>query len=392
MKVKPADRTCTVQEYYFSTKLKQIEVMRSSGIDIINLGIGSPDMAPSENTVNRLIEEVRKPNVHGYQSYTGAYALRKAFSEWYLRYFNVKLNPDNEILPLIGSKEGIMHISMAFVNQGDEVLVPDPGYPSYASVTNLVSGIVRTYDLKEEDSWLPDFDILEDSDLNKVKLMWINYPHMPSGTRGSRILFERLVLFAHKHNILLCNDNPYSFILNNDYQSILNVDGAKEVALELNSLSKSHNMAGWRLGMVAGHEEYIKSILRVKSNMDSGMFLPIQLAAAEALSNPQGWYDEINSVYKSRRKVAEEIMEALGCTFNPEQTGLFLWGRIPDTIESCESFTDDLLQKASLFITPGSIFGKNGERYVRISLCSNEETLLKAKKRAVKFQQQLYIP
>ncbi len=392
MKVKPADRTCTVQEYYFSTKLKQIEVMRSSGIDIINLGIGSPDMAPSENTVNRLIEEVRKPNVHGYQSYTGAYALRKAFSEWYLRYFNVKLNPDNEILTLIGSKEGIMHISMAFVNQGDEVLVPDPDYPSYASVTNLVSGIVRAYDLKEEDSWLPDFDILEDSDLSKVKLMWINYPHMPSGTRGSRILFERLVLFAHKHNILLCNDNPYSFILNNDYQSILNVDGAKEVALELNSLSKSHNMAGWRLGMVAGHEEYIKSILRVKSNMDSGMFLPIQLAAAEALNNPPGWYDEINSVYKKRRKVAEGIMEALGCTFNPEQTGLFLWGRIPDTIESCELFTDDLLQKASFFITPGSIFGKNGERYVRISLCSNEETLLKAKERAVKFQQQLYIP
>lgn len=391
MKVKPADRTCTVQEYYFSTKLKQIEVMRSSGIDIINLGIGSPDMAPSESTVNRLIEEVRKPNVHGYQSYTGAYALRKAFSEWYLRYFNVKLNPDNEILPLIGSKEGIMHISMAFVNQGDEVLVPDPGYPSYASVTNLVSGIVRTYDLKEEDSWLPDFDILEDSDLSKVKLMWINYPHMPSGTRGSRILFERLVLFAHKHNILVCNDNPYSFILNNDHQSILNVDGAKEVALELNSLSKSHNMAGWRLGMVAGHEEYIKSILRVKSNMDSGMFLPIQLAAAEALNNPPGWYDEINSVYKRRRKVAEGIMEALGCNFNPEQTGLFLWGRIPERIESCELFTDDLLQKASLFITPGSIFGKNGERYVRISLCSNEETLLKAKERAVKFQQQLYI-
>ena len=280
---------------------------------------------------------------------------------------------------------------MAFVNQGDEVLVPDPGYPSYASVTNLVSGIVRTYDLKEEDSWLPDFDILEDSDLSKVKLMWINYPHMPSGTRGSRILFERLVLFAHKHNILVCNDNPYSFILNNDHQSILNVDGAKEVALELNSLSKSHNMAGWRLGMVAGHEEYIKSILRVKSNMDSGMFLPIQLAAAEALNNPPGWYDEINSVYKRRRKVAEGIMEALGCNFNPEQTGLFLWGRIPERIESCELFTDDLLQKASLFITPGSIFGKNGERYVRISLCSNEETLLKAKERAVKFQQQLYI-
>jgi LL-diaminopimelate aminotransferase len=381
MKVKPADRTGSVQEYYFSAKLKQIAEMQRSGADIINLGIGSPDMAPSENTVSRLIEEVQKPGVNGYQSYTGVPELRNAFAGWYLRYFNVKLDPDTEILPLIGSKEGIMHISMAFVNPGDEVLVPDPGYPAYASVTNLVGGIVRTYDLTEADGWLPDFNTLEDSDLRKVKLMWVNYPHMPSGTKGSPVLFERLVSFAHKHNILICNDNPYSFILNNEYQSIFYADGAKEVALELNSLSKSHNMAGWRIGMVAGHKEYIKSIIKVKSNMDSGMFLPIQLAAAEALNNTEEWYNQINSVYRNRRIFAEEIMETLGCSFNHDQTGLFLWGRIPENVESGISFTDDLLENAHLFITPGSIFGKNGERYIRISLCSNEETLKKAKER-----------
>ena len=385
MKVKSADRTKIVEEYYFSTKLKQIDELRSSGIDIINLGIGSPDMAPPGNVINRLTEEVRKANVHGYQSYNGVFALRKSFTEWYLKYFNVKLDPDNEILPLIGSKEGIMHISMAFVNPGDEVLVPDPGYPTYSSVTNLVGGIVRTYDLNEKNGWLPDFNILEKSDLSKVKMMWVNYPNMPSGTRGSQILFERLVFFASKHNILLCNDNPYSFVLNNDYQSILYVDGAKEIALELNSLSKSHNMAGWRIGMVAGHKDYIKSILKVKSNMDSGMFLPMQLAAAEALNNPPGWYEKNNAVYTRRRKIAEEIMETLGCSFNPEQTGLFVWGRIPKKIKSCEAFTDRLLEKAHLFITPGFIFGKNGEKYLRISLCANEETLLKAKERAANF-------
>jgi LL-diaminopimelate aminotransferase len=385
MKVKPADRTSIVREYYFSTKLKQIEEMRKSGAVVINLGIGSPDMAPSGNTINRLIETVQKTDVHGYQSYTGVFALRKAFSDWYFKYFNVSLDPDSEILPLIGSKEGIMHISMAFVNPGDEVLVPDPGYPSYAAVTNIAGGIVRTYDLKEEDGWLPDFNTLEDSDLSKIKMMWVNYPHMPSGTGGSLILFERLISFAHKHHILLVNDNPYSFILNKEYQSVLKVDGAKEIALELNSLSKSHNMAGWRIGMVAGQKEYINCILKVKSNMDSGMFLPIQLAAAEALNNAEDWYDKINIVYRRRRIIAEEIMDILGCKFNPEQAGLFLWGRIPESVINCETFTDDLLQKVHLFITPGFVFGKNGERYVRISLCSNEETLLSAKERVLKF-------
>lgn len=381
MKVKPANRTDTVQEYYFSAKLKQIAEMRRSGFDIINLGIGSPDMAPSDSTVSRLIEEVQKPGVNGYQSYTGVPELRKAFAGWYLRYFNIELDPDSEILPLIGSKEGIMHISMAFVNPGDEVLVPDPGYPAYESVTNLVGGIVRKYDLTEADGWLPNFNILEGSDLSRVKLMWVNYPHMPSGTPGSSALFERLVSFAHKHNILICNDNPYSFILNNEYHSILYSDRAKEVALELNSLSKSHNMAGWRIGMVAGHKEYIESILKVKSNMDSGMFLPIQLAAVEALNNTDEWYNQINSVYRKRRIIAGQIMETLGCSFNHNQAGLFLWGRIPDDADSCISFTDGVLQKSHLFITPGSIFGKNGERYIRISLCSNEETLERAKER-----------
>jgi LL-diaminopimelate aminotransferase len=381
MRIEPAGRTCSVQEYYFSAKLRQIEEMRKSGLDVINLGIGSPDMPPSENTLKRLTDEAGKNTVHGYQSYSGSPELRKAFSEWYLRYFNVKLEPVSEILPLMGSKEGIMHISMAFINSGDEVLVPDPGYPTYSSATRLVGGTVRTYDLTEENNWLPDFNSLEDSDLSMVKMMWVNYPHMPSGVPGSHLLFDRLVHFADKHNILLCNDNPYSFILNNDHKSILGSDGAKDIALELNSLSKSHNMAGWRIGMVAGHSSYISTVLKVKSNMDSGMFLPLQLAAAEALHNPEEWYINLNSVYKRRRIIAEEILRILGCSFNPGQTGLFLWGRTPEDLSGGVQLADNLLEKANVFITPGIVFGKNGERYVRISLCNKEETLVKAKER-----------
>ncbi len=381
MKVEPAERTRSVQEYYFSQKLKQIEQMRKAGADIISLGIGSPDQAPSENTINRLSAEAIKPTVHGYQSYIGIPSLRKAFAEWYKIYFMVDLNPDNEILPLMGSKEGIMHISMAFVNEGDEVLVPDPGYPTYSSVTKLVGGKVRYYELAEENGWLPNLDELEKTDLSGVKLMWVNYPHMPTGTRGSVKLFEELVSFAMKHNILIVNDNPYSFILNNDYQSILSVDGAKECSLELNSLSKSHNMAGWRVGMVAGHSEYITSILKVKSNMDSGMFMPMQLAAVEALSNPPSWYDKVNEVYSSRRKIVESIMDTLGCEYNNKQVGLFLWGRIPKEIINCELYVEELLTKAHVFLTPGFIFGSKGDRYIRISLCANETNLLEAKKR-----------
>jgi hypothetical protein len=381
MKVKPADRTGKVQEYYFSQKLAQIDRMRKEGADIINLGIGSPDQPPSESTIEGLVKEARKATSHGYQSYTGIPALRKSFSEWYKKYFNVELNPDNEILPLMGSKEGIMHISMAFVNPGDEVLIPDPGYPSYSSATKLVDGVVKKYDLNEESGWFPDIEALEQSDLSRVKLMWINYPHMPSGTTGSIALFEKLVAFSQKHNILLCNDNPYSFILNREYHSLLAVDGARETALELNSLSKSHNMAGWRIGMVAGHSENIRNVLKVKSNMDSGMFLPMQMAAVEALNNPDSWYESVNNVYYRRRKIVEEIMEILNCRYEKSQVGLFVWGRIPETVSNCEMYIEEILNKTHVFITPGFIFGENGERYIRISLCANEKRLEEAKER-----------
>jgi LL-diaminopimelate aminotransferase len=384
MKVKPADRTGKVQEYYFSQKLAQIDRMRREGADIINLGIGSPDQAPSESTIATLISYATRTNSHGYQSYTGVPALRKAFSEWYGKYFHVMLDPDKEILPLMGSKEGIMHISMAFVNPGDEVLIPDPGYPTYSSVTSLVGGVIRKYDLEEKSGWLPDIKALEKSDLSRVKLMWINYPHMPTGTRGSVKLFEQLVDFAGRHNILLCNDNPYSFILNKEYHSVLQVEGAKEIAIELNSLSKSQNMAGWRVGMVAGNSEYIREILKVKSNMDSGMFLPMQMAATEALNNPESWYDRVNEIYRKRRKIVEEIMDLLNCVYDKNQVGLFLWGRIPDSIKSCEEYIENILNMTHVFITPGFIFGDNGERYIRISLCASEERLSEAKKRLEK--------
>jgi len=386
MKVKPADRTNSVQEYYFSQKLAQIDKMRSEGADIINLGIGSPDQPPSESTIESLVINARKPTSHGYQSYTGIPALRQAFADWYKKYFSVDLNPDNEILPLMGSKEGIMHISMAFVNPGDEVLVPDPGYPTYSSVTNLVNGIVRKYALKEKNGWLPDLEALEQSDLSKVKLMWINYPNMPTGTKGSMALYDKLVAFCNKHTILLCNDNPYSFILNKEYLSLLAADGAKETSLELNSLSKSHNMAGWRIGMVAGNSEYIKNILKVKSNMDSGMFQPMQMAAVEAINNPESWYNTVNSVYIRRRKIVEEIMEILNCRFEKSQVGLFVWGRIPDEIIKCEMYIEEILSLAHVFITPGFIFGENGERYLRISLCANEKRLTEAKERLIKLK------
>jgi aspartate/methionine/tyrosine aminotransferase len=381
MIVKPADRTETVQEYYFSQKLAQIDKMRREGSDVINLGIGSPDQPPSGNTVSALIDEANKPTSHGYQSYSGIPALRKSFADWYARYFHVALNPDNEILLLMGSKEGIMHISMAFVNPGDEVLIPDPGYPTYSSVTNLVGGIVRKYDLTEENGWLPDLKSLEKSDLSRVKLMWVNYPNMPTGAKGSLDLFEKLVAFSKKHRILLCNDNPYSFILNNKYISLLGVDGAKECVLELNSLSKSHNMAGWRIGMVAGQSDYIKTILKVKSNMDSGMFLAMQKAAIEALNNQDAWYGLINSVYSKRRRIVEEIMNLLQCKYDKSQVGLFIWGRIPENIPDCESYVENILMKSLVFITPGFIFGTNGERYIRISLCATEEKLNEARKR-----------
>jgi len=381
MKVKPAKRTNSVKEYYFSQKLRQIDQMRMMGADIINLGIGSPDQPPSNNTIRRLAEEASKADAHGYQSYIGIPDLRKAFAAWYKKYFRVELDPDSEILPLMGSKEGIMHISMAFVDQCDDVLIPDPGYPTYSSVTNLIGGNIKYYDLDEKQGWMPDLDKLEATDLSRTKLMWINYPHMPTGALGSLKLFEKLVGFALRHNILLCNDNPYSFILNNDYISILSVDGARETALELNSLSKSHNMAGWRIGMLAGHKDYISSILKVKSNMDSGIFRAMQLAAVEALDNPDSWYDSVNSYYRRRRTIVESIMDLLNCKYDKNQAGLFVWGRIPEEIKSCEQYVEDILDKAHVFITPGFIFGKNGNRYIRISLCANEKTLTESLKR-----------
>lgn len=385
MKVKPADRASSVQEYYFSSKLRQIDQMRNSGIDVINLGIGSPDQPPSERTVRRLAEEAAKPNVHGYQSYSGSPVLRKAMADWYQKYFGVSLDPEGEIMPLIGSKEGIMHISMAFVNPGDEVLIPDPGYPTYASATSLAGGKARTYDLTASKGWLPDLEAIEAAGTENVKLMWVNYPHMPTGAKANIKFFDSLVSFAGRNNILLCNDNPYSFILNNEYLSILSADGAKDVAIELNSLSKSHNMAGWRIGMAASNKEYITTVLRVKSNMDSGMFLPMQLAAAEALGNDQSWYDNVNMVYRERRVIAEKIMKATGCRIDETQTGLFLWGKLPENNNDCEKFSDDILNNTGVFLTPGFIFGKNGKGYMRISLCSKAEALEKALYRIVKY-------
>lgn len=376
--ISPAKRTEQVQEYYFSQKLKQIDEMRQNGARVINLGIGSPDMPPAPGVIEALSKASVQADNHGYQSYTGIPALRTAFANWYQNHFGVTLNPANEILPLMGSKEGIMHISMAFVNKGDEVLIPNPGYPAYESVTRLIGGTVRYYDLLEENAWLPDLAKLEEAGLENVKLMWLNYPHMPTGTKGSNELFSKLVAFAKKNHILLCNDNPYSFILNSDTQSILSVEGSADVTLELNSLSKSHNMAGWRIGMVAGNNEYIKAILRVKSNMDSGMFQPLQTAAAEALGAPVSWYAGLNALYLKRRIIAEQIMQLLGCTYDKNQSGLFLWGKVPSGYETGEELTEQLLSDVHVFITPGFIFGSNGRQFIRISLCSKEEVLTEA--------------
>ncbi len=379
--IKPADRISEVKEYYFSVKLKEIDRMRKSGLDVLNLGIGNPDMPPSNEVIDELTWQASMENNHGYQSYIGIPELREAFSKWYAKYFDVNLDAGSEILPLIGSKEGIMHISMAFLNPGDSVLVPNPGYPTYSSVSKLVGANIVSYDLKEENNWLPDFDVLEKLDLSGVKLMWINYPNMPTGANADKDFFKRVIEFGKKNDILICNDNPYSFILNSNPQSILQVEGAKETALELNSLSKSHNMAGWRVGMVAASEEIINYILRVKSNMDSGMFKPLQLAAAKALSLDNDWYTQVNVEYLKRRILVWEIMDVLECRYDKEQTGMFIWARIPEKYESSAELSDEVLNKAHVFITPGFIFGSNGEKYIRISLCSNRGMLKEAMKR-----------
>ena len=378
----PAERLNSVSEYYFSTKLKEVADMNARGLDVISLGIGSPDLPPSVETIQALAESAAQPTVHGYQPYVGIPELRSAFAGFYKRWFNVELSPANEIQPLIGSKEGILHISMAFLNQGDGVLVPNPGYPTYSSVSNLLQANVITYDLLEDSNWQPDFDALEKMDLSKVKLMWVNYPNMPTGTPATMDLFEKLVAFGKKHSIVICNDNPYSFILNKKHLSILQVDGAKDICIELNSMSKSHNMPGWRMGLLASNAQFVQWILKVKSNIDSGQFKPMQIAAVAALNNTDEWHTKMNiQLYAERRSLAEEIMHTLGCSFRPEQVGMFLWGKIPDSYKGSEELADKVLYEANVFITPGFIFGDKGARYVRISLCANEDMLRRALER-----------
>ena len=366
-----AKRLQNVQEYYFSKKLGEIALLNAEGRDIINLGIGSPDMAPPRQAVKALSTTANEEAGHGYQSYKGVRELRQAFCDWYGTFYNVSLNPDAEVLPLMGSKEGITYISNTYLNEGDEVLIPDPGYPAYAAATKIAGGVVRAYDLKEENNWLPDLKALQEQDLSMVRIMWVNYPHMPTGAQASRAQLYELVSFAERNGILLCHDNPYSFILNDLPLSIFSVKGVSEHVLELNSLSKSHNMAGWRVGMVAGNRKHIENILIAKSNVDSGMFLGIQKAAIEALKMPREWYESLNETYRERRELAWQIMEELKCSYSRDQAGLFVWGKVRDEVEEVSCLVDDILYKAGVFVTPGFIFGKNGNRYIRISLCAD---------------------
>lgn len=382
-KIEPAERLSEVSEYYFSRKLKEVARMNAEGKDVISLAIGSPDMPPSPETIDVLCQEARKDDTHGYQPTGGTLELRQAMAGFYKRWYNVELNLDTEIQPLIGSKEGILHVTLAFANPGDEVLVPNPGYPTYTSLSKLLGTKVVNYDLQEKEGWQPDFDALEKMDLSRVRLMWTNYPNMPTGANAQRKTYERLVDFARRHNIVVVNDNPYSFILNrNEHLSILQVPGAKECCIEFNSMSKSHNMAGWRVGMLATNEDFVKWILKVKSNIDSGTFRPMQLAAAEAYNNSDDWHRQANiETYARRRSLAEDIMTTLGCTFDPQQVGMFLWGRIPARYTDVEQLTERVLHEARVFITPGFIFGSNGQRYIRISLCAKEEKFKEALQR-----------
>jgi LL-diaminopimelate aminotransferase len=371
--VKTSKRLAGIGEYYFSQKLREIDNLNKQGKNIINLGIGSPDMAPHPDVIKVLQEEAAKPTVHAYQSYKGSPVLRKAISDWYKDWYGADLNPDTEILPLIGSKEGIMHICMTYLDKGDKVLVPDPGYPTYQAAVKLAGGKSLTYKLKASNRYEPDFDKLSGKNLNKVKLMFVNYPQMPTGQLPTRELFEKLVAFGNTNNILIVHDNPYSFILNETPMSLLNINGAKNCVIELNSLSKSHNMAGWRVGMLCGAAQRIEEILRFKSNMDSGMFLPVQLAAAKALSLGKEWHNEVNAVYRKRREKVFDLLELLGCTFSKQQAGMFVWARINKRFRDCYECADEVLYKSNVFITPGGIFGRAGEQYIRVSLCSPEE-------------------
>ena len=387
-KIQPAERLSLVSEYYFSRKLKEVAKLNAEGKDIISLAIGSPDMPPSPETIAVLCENAKRPDVHGYQPTVGIPELRKAMAGFYKRWYGVKLDPATEIQPLIGSKEGILHVTLALCNPGDKVLVPNPGYPTYTSLSKILGQEIVNYDLMESNGWQPDFEQLEqivnsNKTGNPFKLMWTNYPNMPTGGRATRELYEKIVAFAKKHNIVVVNDNPYSFILNRDeHLSILQVEGAKDCCIEFNSMSKSHNMPGWRVGMLATNSTFVQWILKIKSNIDSGTFRPMQLAAAQALDNSDAWHTHANiDTYASRRKIAEQIMTTLGCTFDPTQQGMFLWGRIPDSIADVEDLTERVLHEARVFITPGFIFGSNGKRYIRISLCAKDEKMLTALRR-----------
>lgn len=383
--IKSANRIASVEEYYFSRKLAEVRGLDSPELRVINLGIGSPDQAPSVNVVDALIASAKNPANHGYQNYKGIPQFRKAIADFYQNTYKVKLDVETGILPLMGSKEGIMHIAMAFVNEGEEVLIPNPGYPTYSSVANLVGAKLRPYDLKEELNWGVDIEALKNSDLSKVKLMWVNFPHMPTGRTASREELKALVDLARKHQFLIVNDNPYSMILNDEPMSILSIEGADAVALELNSLSKSHNMAGWRLGWVAGKKEYIDAVLKVKSNMDSGMFLGLQHAATEALRNSEEWFTALNKMYGERKQAAKKILDLLGCTYAAKQSGLFVWAKAPDHITDVEKWIDEILYGTKVFITPGFIFGEAGRRYIRISLCCTVEMLSEAFNRIQRF-------
>ncbi len=382
--VKPADRLSAVQEYYFSRKLKEVAMLNAQGQDIISLAIGSPDMPPSKQTVDKLCETAAQPTAHGYQPTVGIPELRQAMANFYKRWYDVDLDPKTEIQPLIGSKEGILHTTLAFCNPGDEVLVPNPGYPTYTSLSKILGAKIVNYNLREDNGWQPDFEELEKMNLDRVKLMWTNYPNMPTGGNARMETYEKLVDFARRHGIVVVNDNPYSFILNEGKKmSILQVPGAKECCIEFNSMSKSHNMPGWRVGMCASNPEFISWILKIKSNIDSGTFRGIQLAAAEALNtNDDAWHKEYNvENYRRRRKIAEEIMTVLGCTFDPSQVGMFLWGKIPEKYANVEDLTERILHEARVFVTPGFIFGSNGQRYLRISLCAKDEKMAEALQR-----------
>jgi len=384
--IKTAKRIANVSEYYFSRKLAEVRSLDTGDVRVINLGIGSPDQAPSSNAISALIDSAQHPANHGYQNYKGIPAFRKAIADFYQNNYQTSLDPESMILPLVGSKEGILHISMAFVDEGDEVLIPNPGYPTYSSVANLVGAKLRPYDLKEELDWGIDVEALKRSDLSKVKLMWINFPHMPTGRTASREELKALVDLARENQFLIVNDNPYSLILNDQPMSLLSIEGAETVALELNSLSKSHNMAGWRLGWVAGRKEFIEAVLKVKSNMDSGMFLGLQHAATEALNNNgKEWFVELNKLYTDRKQVASQILDALDCSYSEKQSGLFLWAKAPDKISDVEKWIDEILYETKVFITPGFIFGDAGSRFIRISLCCTREKLLEALSRIRQF-------